>query len=656
MSYCFNPDCQTPQNPDPVSYCQNCGQALLLKDCYQAIKLLGQGGFGRTLLAVDVQKQAETGNSACVIKQFLPRSLNEATKAKALILFQQEAQRLAELGQHPQIPNFVDFFQDGEYWYLVQEYIAGWTLAQQLAEQGVLTEPQIWQILTDLLPVLKFIHDRQVIHRDIKPENIIYPTTHGSAMHRPATHGPASHAPLVLVDFGAAKVVTPLAYLQTGTTIGSAEYAAPEQVRGKAVFASDLYSLGVTCIHLLTGLSPFDLVDSAHNTWIWQQVVTTPVSSELCSILDRLIHPALSQRFPSADAVLQAMPIVPSSGDSDDRCQPAADRALIRPSLSDISWHCEHILSGHTAAVNTVTLSPDGNWIASGSHDKTVRLWDFATGQEMKCLLQAAPVLSVAFNAEGTLLAIGGQDQTVRLWSVATQQEYLTLAGHTQAVKTMTLHPQQPFLASGSSDKTIRLWDLRTGELVTTLPQHRLPVNALAFSPDGTWLASGSSDRSVCLWRIQTDNHKLTVTHQRTLTDHVDSVLAVAFSPDSKTLATSGDDRTIKLWDLAQGQLKQTLSAHSWSVSALSFSPLGRGSAPWIGARFLISAGWDAVLKLWPIANAGIQPSLVSLSGHTNSIHAIAVSAMSADLSFQIVSASRDRSLRIWRCNREHPR
>lgn len=113
----------------------------------------------------------------------------------------------------------------------------------------------------------------------------------------------------------------------------------------------------------------------------------------------------------------------------------------------------------------------------------------------------------------------------LRVYSVQSDKVgIVTTAGHTQVVKTMTLHPQQPFLASGSSDKTIRLWDLRTGELVTTLPQHRLPVNALTFSPDGTWLASGSSDRSVCLWRIQTDNHKLTVTPQRTLTDHIDSV------------------------------------------------------------------------------------------------------------------------------------
>ena len=121
-------------------------------------------------------------------------------------------------------------------------------------------------LLADLLPVLQFIHERNVIHRDIKPENII-------RRRSPSISGSLSSATVVgshvLVDFGAAKFVTAAALMETGTRIGSAVYVAPEQVRGKAIFASDIYSLGVTCIHLLTSVSPFELMDM-DGSWIWR--------------------------------------------------------------------------------------------------------------------------------------------------------------------------------------------------------------------------------------------------------------------------------------------------------------------------------------------------------------------------------------------------
>lgn len=148
----------------------------------------------------------------------------------------------------------------------------------------------------DLLPVLKFIHDRQVIHRDIKPENIIRRNSDGR---------------LVLVDFGAAKLVTGIDQYKTGTSIGSPEYVAPEQARGKAIFASDLYSLGVTCIYLLTQIPPFDLFDVANDCWAWRQYLTSGVSDRLSQILDKLLQNAMSRRFQSADQVMQAINLDP---------------------------------------------------------------------------------------------------------------------------------------------------------------------------------------------------------------------------------------------------------------------------------------------------------------------------------------------------------
>ncbi|MFE1747961.1 protein kinase [Coleofasciculus sp. H7-2] len=287
MSYCLNPACPNPQNPSDTKFCLTCGTKLLLKDRYRAIKPIGQGGFGRTFLAVDEDKPSKP---RCVIKQFYPQAQGTSTVKKAVELFNQEAMRLDELGKHPQIPELLAYFTQDDRQYLVQEFIDGQNLAQELAQVGAFSESQICQLLNDLLSVLQFVHSQQVIHRDIKPENIIRRSRDRK---------------LVLVDFGASKVATANALNQTGTSIGSPEYVAPEQARGRASFASDIYSLGVTCIHLLTQRSPFDLYDINEDAWIWRQYLTSKVSDSLGKILDKMLQTAPSRRYQSAEEVLK---------------------------------------------------------------------------------------------------------------------------------------------------------------------------------------------------------------------------------------------------------------------------------------------------------------------------------------------------------------
>jgi serine/threonine protein kinase len=309
--YCFNPFCQTPQNSD-VEICV-CGFGLRLSDRYRAIRPIGQGGFGRTFLAID---EAQPEKLPCVIKQFAPQS--QENRVQAAALFEQEAARLAELGQHAQIPALLSHCEQAGYQYLVQEFIDGQNLAQELRDRGPLTQGEIENLLSSLLPVLQFIHDRGVIHRDIKPENIIRRTDDQ----------------WVLVDFGAAKQATGTALLKTGTTIGSAEFIAPEQARGKAAFASDLYSLGVTCLHLLTQVSPFDLIDG-NNHWVWRDwLKANTVSEELGYLLDKMVA-APNQRFQSAAEVLAFLknPQLPSPKISDSVEQNPKGRSLRRPLL-----------------------------------------------------------------------------------------------------------------------------------------------------------------------------------------------------------------------------------------------------------------------------------------------------------------------------------
>ena len=288
MSYCINPECPNPQNSNTAKFCLNCGFNLLLRQRYRPIQLLGKGGFGKTFLAID---QDIPSQPRCAVKQFHFYDPNPEFFDKAVELFRQEAVRLDELGKHPQIPTLLAGFEQESLIYLVQEFIDGPTLKQEINE-SIYDENQIWQLLQDLLPVLQFIHDKRVIHRDIKPENIIRRQSDNK---------------LVLIDFGIAKLLTDTAILRPATLIGSQNYLAPELLRGKVFPASDLYSLGVTCIRLMTQVTPLDMYDHNSERWCWRDFLPkgTSIRRELGEILDKLLETRLNQRYRFATEVLQ---------------------------------------------------------------------------------------------------------------------------------------------------------------------------------------------------------------------------------------------------------------------------------------------------------------------------------------------------------------
>jgi len=572
---------------------------LRLQERYRLVKQIGQGGCGKTFLAID---EAQFPASACVIKQFWLQNQESEVVEKAFLLFQQEAQRLEELGKHPQIPTLLGYFEQDQSFFLVQEFIDGINLKDAIFE-GTFSEAQIWQLLEDLLPILKFIHDRLVIHQDIKPENIIRRIRDGQ---------------LVLVDFGAANLATEIDLLKAGTSIGSPEYIAPEQIRGNAVFASDLYSLGITCIYLLTGISPFDLFDVANDCWSWRPYLSSEVSDRLGKILDKLLQYTVSHRFQSADEVLSQL------GSWQGRQKLITKTATIDP------WQCRQTLIGHSglfASVNSIAISPDGETLVSGSDDKTIRLWHLKTGQLINTFLGHSHfVKSVAFSPDGQWIASGSSDRTIKLWDTKTGDAIFTLAGHSQVVKSVAFSPDGQFLASGSADKTIHLWNLQTQEVISSLNRHQLQITSIAFSPDGQFLASASYDRTVCLW-----NWRLGSIISR-FTGHAKPVLAVAFSPDSSLLATGSEDNTIQLWNLQNGKAIRTLTSHSWSVVALVFSPDG---------ETLVSGSWDKTVKLW---NVTTGTEIATLSGHVDSVSTVAISPVEPI----IASGSRDSTIKLY--------
>jgi formylglycine-generating enzyme required for sulfatase activity/tRNA A-37 threonylcarbamoyl transferase component Bud32 len=299
MSYCLNPDCQKPQNPPDTKFCQNCGQAIaLLRGRFRIVRPLGQGGFGKTYLAEDVDRR----NASCVVKQFAPAPElrnNPQILEKATELFNQEAERLLQLEEHPQIPTLLAYFEENSCLYLVQQFIKGQTLKEELEQEGTFSESKIRELLADLLPVLQFIHDHNVIHRDLKLENIIRRQTDGK---------------LVLIDFGVARKGTSTVATQAGTTVGTPGYAPLEQLRGKTYPASDLYSLAVTCVVLLTGWLPEDdgsnpLYDDLEGRWLWRSQVPpgNDISWQLEQILDKLLANLVKERYQSAEEVLAAL-------------------------------------------------------------------------------------------------------------------------------------------------------------------------------------------------------------------------------------------------------------------------------------------------------------------------------------------------------------
>jgi WD40 repeat protein len=224
-------------------------------------------------------------------------------------------------------------------------------------------------------------------------------------------------------------------------------------------------------------------------------------------------------------------------------------------------------LEGHSGSATAVVFSPDGQLLASASHDWRVRLWNAKTGALLRTLKgHSGWVTAVAFSPDGQLLASASHDRTVILWDAKTGALQRMLKGHFDWVAAVAFSPDGQLLASASRNRTIILWDANAGALQHTrsLEGHSRWVTAVAFSPDGQLLASASHDQTVRLWDAKAG------AFQRTLKGHSDWVTAVAFSPDGQLLASASGDKTVRLWDAKAGVLQRTLEVGS--ISSLSFS------------------------------------------------------------------------------------
>jgi len=318
----------------------------------------------------------------------------------------------------------------------------------------------------------------------------------------------------------------------------------------------------------------------------------------------------------------------------------------------EIDVSLDKALSGHTDRVCNVAFSPDGQTLASGSLDKSIKLWNVATGQQLRTLSgHTGGVKSVVFSPDGRILASGSSDLTVRLWNVETGSALNTLAEgsdcaffspdgrklaggriehlyrkkgpdvakvfaylwdvgtgtliHTLAdsvedvgTKGLFFSPGLRILATGLYERSISLWDVETGRKTNTLKMESIPwspsgqILGMAFSPDGRILASGGTHDNIYLWDIETGRMVKTLERR---TPGMDQIKALAFSPDGQILA-SGNGKKIELWDLETGRVLETMSGHSECVTSLTFSADG---------RILASGSDDTTIKLWRLTQAG---------------------------------------------------
>ena len=242
------------------------------------------------------------------------------------------------------------------------------------------------------------------------------------------------------------------------------------------------------------------------------------------------------------------------------------------------------VLEGHQDAVRSLAFDPEGNTLASGSSDQTVRLWEVHSGKLLRTLQgHRAIVWCLVFDPQGETLASGSVDTTVKLWEVANGELLRTLEGHKRCVRSLAFDSQGETLVSGSDDQTVKLWEVHGGRLLRTLKAHTQNVMSLAFkSPDR--LASGSSDAKVKLWKASSGRLL------RTLEGHKNGVMSLAFDPLGDTLASASFDNTVKLWEVGSGKLLRTLEGHTDYVDAVRFSPDG---------RLLASKSGDHTIRLW---------------------------------------------------------
>lgn len=317
------------------------------------------------------------------------------------------------------------------------------------------------------------------------------------------------------------------------------------------------------------------------------------------------------------------------------------------------TWQCARTIAGHSDIIRTVAISPDGKTLATGSLDKTVKLWNLDTGELIDTIAgHSDPVMSVAFSPDGKTLAsscnMAFQDGTIKLWDADTRKLRQTLGSSLLARRASTLafSPDGQTLASGHLEGfiifvgVIYLWDLNTGKVRSTLKGHAWEASSIAFSADGQILVSGGIDGALQIWNWRKEE-LLNTLNRPSPSDWGGSLISwfdlgpiysVAISPDGQTVASGGSEQPITLWDTGTGRRLRILMEHSGTVYSLAFSPNG---------KILASAGEDSTIRIWNYRTGELLHTLK----HLGPVRCVTFSPDGQTL----VSGSEDRTVKVWR-------
>ena len=649
--YCIN--CGA-ANKAQAKFCFVCGQSLqasvapfvassltglldhdyVLNQRYRIIGQVGRGGFGAVYKATDLK----AGDRLVAIKEMSQSGLSPQNLVEATNAFTREALMLASLA-HPNLPCIYEQFTEMGRWYLVMDFIEGETLEEYLhkTRAGYLPLAEVLNTGIQLCTVLDYLHTRQpaIIFRDLKPANIM--------------HAPGGH--LYLIDFGIARHFKPGQATDT-VALGSPGYAAREQyakVQSQTTPRSDIYSLGATLHQLLTGddpsLMPFHFAP----------VRRQPVPATLEALIMQMVEMDAYKRPANMAVVKQELQRIAAQQSTGPLSVSQSTGQLFRQTTSPLVDTSHRpatyvkvapaptllqMYRGHIREVYTVSWSPAGKLIASGSRDESIQVWEAVSGRNAvnyyghsrwfsKGLVQA-----VMWSPDSKYIVSGSWDKTVRVWDASTGNTLSTYRSYYEFVESVAWSPDGKYIASGYRNGTVHVWDVTTGKKVRTFLGHHskrinVDVVAVAWSPDGKRIASGSWDRTVKVWNALKTSKKNDYLIYR---GHSAEVNTLAWSPDGTRIASGGRDNLVRVWDSTSGANLLTYRGHTGYVVGLAWSP---------DSTRIASAGADHTVQVW---NAATGSLVCAYRGHTDRVNAVAWSPDST----RIASGSNDRTVQVW--------